>query len=185
MTKKKLKKKSSEIKFDPERSVEWRGPVDHEEYGEVRNEIMDLHKENSEQSIDLFITSPGGSVTLCFAFYDFIQWAEIPLHTYALGHADSASLILFLSGQKRFSGANTFFIVHDLIQSYTEAIDLPLKKMRHELQSLELLQDQYIKIVLKHSNKKLDKTKLSIMMREETIVNAEQALEWGWVHGIL
>jgi ATP-dependent Clp protease protease subunit len=48
-------------------------------------QLLFLQKENKSQDINLYINSPGGSVTAGLAIYDTLQFVQCPVSTYCIG----------------------------------------------------------------------------------------------------
>ena len=70
-----------------------------------------LQNENKSQDINIYINSPGGSITAGLAIYDTMQFVkcDAPLATFCLGQAYSMGAILMAAGTKgkRFSLPHT------------------------------------------------------------------------------
>lgn len=63
-------------------------------------QLLFLQKENRTQDINLFINSPGGSVTAGLAIYDTMQFVQCPVATYCIGQAASMGALLLTAGTK-------------------------------------------------------------------------------------
>jgi len=63
-------------------------------------QLLFLQKENKNQDINLFINSPGGSVTAGLAIYDTMQFVACPVATYCIGQAASMGAVLLAAGSK-------------------------------------------------------------------------------------
>ena len=63
-------------------------------------QLLFLQKENKTQDINLFLNSPGGSVTAGLAIYDTIQFVQCPVATYCMGQAASMGALLLAAGAK-------------------------------------------------------------------------------------
>lgn len=63
--------------------------------------------------IILYINSPGGNISDGFALIDAIKASETPVYTVNLGCCDSMALLVFMSGDKRFSMMHSEFLLHD------------------------------------------------------------------------
>ncbi len=61
-------------------------------------QLLFLQKENRNQDINLFINSPGGSVTAGLAIYDTMQFVQCPVATYCIGQAASMAALLLAAG---------------------------------------------------------------------------------------
>ncbi|KQU69233.1 ATP-dependent Clp protease proteolytic subunit [Phycicoccus sp. Root563] len=61
-------------------------------------QILHLESEDPERPIDLYINSPGGSLTATFAVYDAMQFVHAPVATTCIGQACSTAAILLAAG---------------------------------------------------------------------------------------
>ena len=63
-------------------------------------QLLFLQKENKSQDINIYINSPGGSVTAGLAIYDTMQFVQCDVATYCIGLAASMSALLLAAGAK-------------------------------------------------------------------------------------
>ena len=77
-------------------------------------QLLFLQKENRNQDINVFINSPGGSVTAGLAIYDTLQYVQCDVATYCIGQAASMGAVLLSAGTKgkRFSLPHSRIMIH-------------------------------------------------------------------------
>ncbi len=75
-------------------------PIDDNVANSVIAQLLFLQKENKSQDINLFLNSPGGSVTAGLAIYDTMQFVQCPVATYCIGQAASMGALLLAAGSK-------------------------------------------------------------------------------------
>jgi ATP-dependent Clp protease protease subunit len=77
-------------------------------------QLLFLQKENRNQDINLFINSPGGSVTAGLAIYDTMQFVQCPVATYCIGQAASMGAVLLAAGTrgKRHALPHSRIMIH-------------------------------------------------------------------------
>ena len=63
-------------------------------------QMLFLAKENKNQDVNVYINSPGGSVTSGLAIYDTMQFVPCPVATYCIGQAASMGAVLLGAGAK-------------------------------------------------------------------------------------
>jgi ATP-dependent Clp protease protease subunit len=63
-------------------------------------QMLFLQMENKEQDINLYVNSPGGSVTAGLAIYDTMQFIQCDVATYCIGQAASMGAVLLTAGKK-------------------------------------------------------------------------------------
>ena len=77
-------------------------------------QLLFLQKENKNQDINIFLNSPGGSVTAGLAIYDTMQFVQCPIATYCIGQASSMGAVLLAAGTagKRHAQPNSRIMIH-------------------------------------------------------------------------
>jgi ATP-dependent Clp protease protease subunit len=121
-------------------------PIDDHVANVVIAQLLFLQKDNKNQDINLYINSPGGSVTAGLAIYDTIQFVACDVATYCIGQAASMGAVLLAGGTKgkRFALPHSRVMIHQPwggvqgaasdIQLQAEEI-LKLKKTLNEILS--------------------------------------------------
>lgn len=77
-------------------------------------QLLFLQSEDAEKDINLYINSPGGSVTAGLAIYDTMQFLKCDVATYCVGQAASMGAVLLAAGAsgKRYALPNARIMVH-------------------------------------------------------------------------
>lgn len=77
-------------------------------------QLLFLEKEDSDKDIDIYINSPGGSITAALAIYDAIQLVKPDVSTVCMGMAASAAALLLTAGAKakRFALPFSRIMIH-------------------------------------------------------------------------
>lgn len=144
-------------------------------------QLLFLQSEDPKKDIDLYINSPGGSVSAGLAIYDTIQMLSCDVRTYCVGQAASMGAVLLASGAngKRFALPNSRIMVHQPLGGFEgSAADA-------EIHVRELLKckTQLYGILSKHIGKPVD----TIMKDSDRdfFMSAEEAKEYGIVDKVL
>src|SRR5947209_14651513 len=89
-------------------------PVDDQVANAIMAQLLHLESEDPEQDINLYINSPGGSVSAGLAIYDTMQFVKPDIVTTALGMAASMGAFLLAAGTKGKRNAlpNTRILLH-------------------------------------------------------------------------
>ncbi|MCB9871971.1 MAG: ATP-dependent Clp protease proteolytic subunit [Planctomycetes bacterium] len=89
-------------------------PIDDFVANSVIAQLLFLQKENKTQDINVFLNSPGGSVTAGLAIYDTMQFVQCPVATYCIGQAASMGALLLAAGSKgkRHALPNARIMIH-------------------------------------------------------------------------
>lgn len=77
-------------------------------------QLLFLQSEDANKPINVYVNSPGGSVTAGLAIYDTMQFVKPEVHTYCLGQAASMGSLLLTAGHKgkRFALENSRIMIH-------------------------------------------------------------------------
>jgi ATP-dependent Clp protease protease subunit len=77
-------------------------------------QLLFLEMDNPNKDIQLYINSPGGSVSAGLAIYDILQFIKCDVATYCLGTAASMASLLLMAGTpgKRFAMPNSRIVIH-------------------------------------------------------------------------
>ncbi|MGH3087982.1 MAG: ATP-dependent Clp protease proteolytic subunit [Rubrobacteraceae bacterium] len=89
-------------------------PVDDQVANAIMAQLLHLESEDPDQDINLYINSPGGSVTAGLAIFDTMQFVKPDISTTALGMAASMGAFLLAAGAKGKRNAlpNTRILLH-------------------------------------------------------------------------
>ncbi len=107
----------SESVFDRllrERIIFLGGPVDDDSANRIGGQLLLLAAEDPGRDINLYINSPGGSVSAGMAIYDIMQWVSCDVATFAIGLAASMGQFLLCAGtsDKRFALRYSEIMMH-------------------------------------------------------------------------
>ncbi len=97
-----------------ERIVFVHGPIDDGMASLIMAQLLFLEKEDPDKDIDMYINSPGGSVTAGLAIYDTMQIIKPDVATLCAGMAASMASILLTGGAqgKRFALPHSKILIH-------------------------------------------------------------------------
>jgi ATP-dependent Clp protease, protease subunit len=90
------------------------GPVDDAVANLVVAQLLFLESENPDKDINLYINSPGGSVTAGMSIYDTMQFVRCDVSTMCVGQAASMGAFLLAAGTpgKRYALPNARVMIH-------------------------------------------------------------------------
>jgi ATP-dependent Clp protease protease subunit len=156
-------------------------PIDDAVGNLIMAQLLHLESEEPEKDINLYINSPGGSMTTLFAIYDTIQYIKPDVSTIVMGQAASAAAVLSLSGArgKRYALPHSRILLH---QPYGgaegQAVDI-------EIQAKEIVRNRELmnEIIATHTSQPLEK--VSKDTDRDFILTADQAVEYGAVDEII
>ena len=110
------------------------GPIDDYMANVVVAQLLFLESENPDKDINLYINSPGGSVTAGMAIYDTMQFLKPDVSTMVIGQAASMGALLLTAGTKgkRYALPNSRVMIHQPLGGFSgqaSDIDIPSKKV--------------------------------------------------------
>jgi ATP-dependent Clp protease, protease subunit len=156
-------------------------PIDDAVGNLIMAQLLHLESEDPEKDINLYINSPGGSMTTLFAIYDTMQYIKPDVSTIVMGQAASAAAVLSLAGArgKRYALPHARILLH---QPYGgaegQAVDI-------EIQAKEIVRNRELmnEIIANHTGQPLES--VSKDTDRDFILTAEQAQEYGAVDEII
>jgi ATP-dependent Clp protease protease subunit len=127
-----------------ERVVFLVGPVDDHNANVIVAQLLFLESENPDKDINLYINSPGGSVSAGLAIYDTMQFIRPDVSTMCIGQAASMGAMLLTAGAKgkRYCLPHSRIMIHQPLGGYQgQATDIEIHtreilKIRSQLNDL-------------------------------------------------
>lgn len=156
------------------------GEIDDISANTIIAQLLYLDSQNNEK-INLYINSPGGSVTAGMAIYDTMNYIKSDVSTICIGIAASMGAFLLSSGKKglRFSLPNSEVMIHQpLGGTQGQATEIKIHA-EHILKT----RDKLNSILAKNTKKTLHQIELDT--ERDNFLSAEEALEYGIIDKIL
>ena len=138
-----------------------------------------LLESQSSAPINMYVNSPGGSVTQGMAIYDTMNYIRSPIHTIVIGQAASMGSLLAQAGDKRFITKNSRHMIHQPLGGASGQATDVLIHANELLRWKEVLTGIYEK----HTGQPLEK--LQADMERDNYMTAEQAMEYKLVDTIV
>lgn len=144
-------------------------------------QLLYLAREDPDKDISLYIHSPGGVVTAGLAIYDTMQLIQPEVSTICVGSAYSMGTVLLCTGAKgkRFALPNSTIHMHQG-RAGTQGQITDIKIAAKEFERLDEL---VAKILSRHTGQPYEKVRQDT--DRDIYFNAEQAVEYGLIDGIL
>jgi ATP-dependent Clp protease protease subunit len=91
-------------------------PIDDQVANIVIAQLLFLQMQDPKKDINIYINSPGGSVTAGLAIYDTMQFVTCDVNTYCIGIAASMGAVLLCAGTKgkRYALPNSDIMIHQV-----------------------------------------------------------------------
>ncbi len=144
-------------------------------------QLLFLEAEDPEKDINIYINSPGGSVTAGMAIYDTMQYIKCDVSTICIGMAASMGAFLLAGGQKgkRFALPNAEIMIHQPsggAQGQATEIQITAK---HILQTKEKLN----RILAERTGQ--DYEVIAADTERDNWKSAEEALDYGLIDAVI
>src|ERR1700735_2713759 len=117
----------------------------------VTAQLLFLESEDPKREINLYINSPGGSVTAGLAIYDTMQFVTCDVATYCVGIAASMAAVLLTAGTKgkRYALPNSDVMLHQV----SGGAQGPASDVERTVEYMYKLKKRLISILAHHTGK--------------------------------
>ena len=157
------------------------GPIDDFTANLVIAQLLFLESEDPEKEVNIYINSPGGSITAGLAIYDTMQFIGCSISTICLGQAASMAAVLLAAGTdgKRFALPHARIMLHQPLGNLGgQATDIDIAA-----REVLFLKTQILEILAKHTKQAAEK------LRSDTdrdfFLRPTQAVEYGLIDQIV
>ena len=147
----------------------------------IVSQLLFLESEDPGKDIQMYINSPGGSVSAGMAIYDTMQLIKSDVSTICLGDAASMGAFLLCSGAKgkRMALPNSRVMIHQpLGGAKGQATDIEI-----EAKEILRMKDMLIGIIAENSGQPIEKVKEDC--ERDHFLTAQQALEYGLIDKVI
>lgn len=144
-------------------------------------QLLFLESENPDKDIQLYINSPGGSVTAGMAIYDTMQFVKCDVSTICIGMAASMGAFLLASGAKgkRIALPNSEIMIHQpLGGAQGQASDIKIQA-EHILK----IKDKLNRILSEKTGQPLER--VIIDTDRDNYMSAQEAMEYGLIDKVV
>jgi len=159
-----------------------RGVIDDDMASTVTAQLLFLENESPERDIQIYINSPGGSLTAALSIYDAMQYVGPKVATLCTGLAASGASILLAGGDAgmRMSLPHAQILIH---QPFTQGIQGQASDIQIHAQEILRQREQVARIYAKHCKRPLEEVERA--MERDFFMTPEQAKDWGLVDQII
>lgn len=157
------------------------GAIDDDVANLVVAELLFLEAQDTEQDIQVYINSPGGSVSAGLAIYDTMQYVKPDVVTICVGQAASMGAVLLAAGTKgkRFSLPNSRIMIHQPMGGFRgQATDIEI-----HAKEILFLKERLTDIMQEHTGK--DRKSLKRDMERDFFMSAEDASSYGIIDSVV
>jgi ATP-dependent Clp protease protease subunit len=156
-------------------------PIDDYVANLVIAQMLFLQMEESSKDINIYINSPGGSVTAGLAIYDTMQFIKCDVATYCVGQAASMGAVLLAAGVKgkRFVLPNSRVMIHQPwggVQGAAADISIQAKEIL-------TMRDKINEILARHTAQPLEKIQKDT--DRDYFMSAQEAKDYGVIDEVV
>jgi len=157
-------------------------PIDDNVANLIIAQLLFLSGEDPEKDIQLYINSPGGSISAGLAIYDTMQYIKNDVVTFCIGQAASMGAFLLMAGKKgkRFTLPNSRILIHQPsmggLQGQATDIDIHAREI---LRIRELTN----KLMALNTGQPLERIERDV--ERDFIMTPQQAKEYGIIDDII
>ena len=156
-------------------------PIDDVVSNLIIAQLLFLQMEDPDKDINVYINTPGGSVTAGLAIYDTIQFVKPAVATYCVGQATSMGAVLLAAGTKgkRFALPNSRIMIHQPwggVQGAAADISIQAKEILR-------LRERLTAILAKHTGQSLEKVEKD--SDRDYFMSADEAKTYGLVDEVI
>jgi ATP-dependent Clp protease protease subunit len=155
-----------------------RGIIDDDMATTVTAQLLFLENEAPDRDIQVYINSPGGSVTSALSIYDAMQYVQPKVATLCTGMAASGGSILLAGGAEgmRMSLPHAQILIH---QPFTQGIQGQATDIQIHAQEILRQREQIARIYAKHCKRELEDVERAL--ERDFFMTPEQAKDWGLI----
>jgi len=159
-------------------------PIDDAAAEKTIAQMLFLEHQSPNEDINLYINSPGGSITASFAIYDTIKSIKPDVATICVGQAGGTAAILAAGGSrgKRFAQPSSRFIFFKVRAPENVSVMGNFEKDTYQ-KELKRMKRLVVNTLAAETGQPFKKVLAA--MREDTIFSADEALEFGLIDAIV
>ena len=144
-------------------------------------QLLFLEADNPDKDINLYINSPGGSVTAGMSIYDTMSYIKPDISTLCIGQASSMGAVLLTGGTKgkRFALPNSRIMIHQPLGGFQgQASDIEI----HAKEVLKI-RTKLNEVLSKHSGQKIETIERDT--ERDNFMSGEEACEYGLIDKVI
>jgi ATP-dependent Clp protease protease subunit len=147
-------------------------------------QLIYLSADDPTKEIQIYINSPGGSVSSGFAIYDTMQYVQAPISTVCIGRAASFGTVVLMAGAKgrRFSLPSSTIHMHQPliggqgVQGQASDLDIHAREI---IRIRGVLND----LIVKHTGQSIDRVERDT--DRDFFLTPKEAVDYGLIDGII
>lgn len=156
-------------------------PVDDQVANVIIAQLLFLESDDPDKEINLYINSPGGSVSAGLGIYDAMQHIKCPVNTTVVGLAASMGALLLAAGTgKRYALPNARVMIH---QPLLHGVGGQVTDIEITAREAIKTKEQMAEILAKHTGQPIDRVKVDT--ERDRWMSADEAKAYGLVDDVV
>jgi len=159
-------------------------PIDDTMANLIVAQLVFLAAEDAEKEIQIYVNSPGGSVSAGFAIYDTMQYVPCPISTLAIGRAASFGTVILMAGSKgkRFALPNARIHLHQPLIS-GEGLQGQASDLEIHAKEIVRIKEELNELIAKHTGQPLERVQKDT--DRDFYMSAQEAIAYGLIDGVI
>ena len=147
-------------------------------------QLLYLEGQDPEKDIDLYINSPGGSITAGMAIYDTMQYIKCDVSTICIGMAASMGAFLLSSGAKgkRFALPNSEILIHQPLIA-GGGLSGQCTDIKIHSDHIVATREKLNRILAENTGKPIEQ--INIDTERDNYMTAQEAMEYGLIDKVI
>jgi ATP-dependent Clp protease, protease subunit len=157
-------------------------PIDDTLANLIVAQLLFLESEDPDREIQMYINSPGGSVTAGMAIYDTMKFVRAPISTLCVGQCASMAAVLLSAGTKgkRYALPNSRILIH---QPSAGGIGGQATDIKIAAEEILRMRTRLNEILSEHTGQPMERIETDV--ERDYILSAQQAADYGLVDSVI
>lgn len=159
-------------------------PIDDTMANLIVAQLVFLAAEDAEKDIQIYVNSPGGSVSAGFAIYDTMQYVPCPVSTVAIGRAASFGTVILMAGAKgkRFALPNARIHLHQPLIA-GQGLQGQASDLEIHAKEIVRIKEELNGLIVKHTGQPLERVQRDT--DRDFYLSPEEAIDYGLIDGVI
>ncbi|MGV9625915.1 ATP-dependent Clp protease proteolytic subunit [Streptomyces sp. NPDC003487] len=158
-------------------------PIDDTAANDVIAQFMQLEHQAPERPVQLYINSPGGSISAMTAIYDTMRYVSCEVETYCMGQAGTSAAVLLAAGApgRRYALPGARVVIRQ--PALTEPVEGQADDLALQAEELTRTRTMLEEMLARHTGR--DVRQVAADIERDHILDATGAREYGLVDHVL
>tara|TARA_Y100000389_G_C17466228_1_gene525875 strand:+ start:2803 stop:3378 length:576 start_codon:yes stop_codon:yes gene_type:complete len=167
--------------------IQFTGDIDSKSVHSLKEKFLEMlpsFRKNDTREITLNLQSDGGCLFSALGMYDWLiefkDSNQVNINTNAHGLVASAATIIYLSGDKRSFGRNSFMLIHSIMTQYDEPVTMGFETMKQSCLNDTLIMKKLIEFYNLNSN--IPMKLMNELMKKDIYLTYDDVIKYKIAH---